>query len=134
MKSLVRSLALSALVLALAAPAFAQGTSNSPNDTTTMRTSRHRTSSRMHRHGTMEKTKKVDLNTASAEELKELPGVDQAMADKIIAGRPYTSARQLETKHILTRTEYNKVRNHVWAKGEKSEKKMKTEGSRMDRK
>lgn len=38
---------------------------------------------------------KIDLNTASQAVLESLPGVDSAMAKKIIAGRPYTSVADL---------------------------------------
>ena len=38
---------------------------------------------------------KVDINSATEKQLEELPGVGEATAGKIIAGRPYSSADEL---------------------------------------
>jgi hypothetical protein len=41
-------------------------------------------------------TPKLDLNMASLDQLKKLPGINEATAKKIIGGRPYASVMDLE--------------------------------------
>lgn len=59
--------------------------------------------------------KLVDINSASRAELKTLPGVGDAEADRIIAGRPYLSKAQLVTKNVIATGPYLQLRHHVVA-------------------
>jgi DNA uptake protein ComE-like DNA-binding protein len=45
--------------------------------------------------------KQLDLNSATRDELMSLPGVNDAAADRVIAGRPYGDPGQLVTRRIL---------------------------------
>jgi len=58
----------------------------------------------------------LDLNSASVADLKKLPGVGDAGAKKIVAGRPFTSTSQLVDKNILTTAAYDKVKDLITVK------------------
>jgi competence protein ComEA len=58
----------------------------------------------------------VDINSASKEELKKLPGIGDADADKIIAGRPYLSKAHLQTHNVVSPGVYLGLRQLVVAR------------------
>ena len=62
------------------------------------------------------KVKLVDINSASAEELKKLPGITDATAAKIIAGRPYGSKAWLVSHNIIEAAVYEGLKQQVIAK------------------
>ncbi len=62
------------------------------------------------------KVKLVDINSANKAELKTLPGIGDAEAEKIIAGRPYGSKAHLTTRGIIPRGPYDNLKDRVVAR------------------
>jgi len=55
----------------------------------------------------------VDLNSANKSQLMGLPGIDEAQANAIIAGRPYQRSHEVVTKGAVREDEYGKIARHV---------------------
>lgn len=60
-------------------------------------------------------TTQLDLNTATEDQLEALPGIGDAYAKRIIAGRPYAVKNQLVSKGILPQKVYDKIKTQVTA-------------------
>lgn len=57
----------------------------------------------------------VDINSAGKAELKTLPGIDDAAARRIIAGRPYPSKAFLVTRNVISPGVYAQIRKRIIA-------------------
>ena len=58
---------------------------------------------------------KLDVNAATADQLKTLPGIGDVTAQKIIAGRPYRAKNDLVSKKIISQSEYDSIKDQIIA-------------------
>ena len=63
-----------------------------------------------------QKAELIDINTATADQLKAIPGIGDAYSAKIVSGRPYKTKNELVQKKILPQAVYNKVKDRIIAK------------------
>ncbi len=55
----------------------------------------------------------INLNSATIEELDQLPGIGQITANKVIVNRPYLTVDELLTKKVVNKSVYEKVKSLI---------------------
>ncbi len=58
----------------------------------------------------------VNINRASADDLRSLPGIDDAAAHRIIDHRPYSDSDDLVKRHVLSRAAYDRIAGKIEAR------------------
>ena len=63
-----------------------------------------------------EKHALVDINSASPDELRAIPGIGDAYSKKIVENRPYKRKDELVQKKIVPQATYDTIKDHIIAK------------------
>jgi competence protein ComEA len=88
------------VALALAPVSFAQSTAAAPAKSS---------------KSTMSAADKLDINSATKDQLQALPGIGDAYSQKIIDNRPYRSKRDLVTQKVGPQPTYDTIKDQIIA-------------------
>jgi DNA uptake protein ComE-like DNA-binding protein len=91
------------------AQAAGKASDSSKTSTTSSKSKKKSTSS------STTKSAKLDINTASKEELSQLPGIGDALSQKIIDGRPYNAKNDLVRRKIIPQSTYDGIKDQIIA-------------------
>lgn len=65
--------------------------------------------------GFAQSKKQIDINSATEAEMVSI-GIEKAIAKKIIEARPYRAKTELVSKQLLTKEQYDKLKDQLIAK------------------
>jgi competence protein ComEA len=123
---ILKHLAATALSVALATTAFAQGMQQAPSGRSTNpppaasqskpSTAPSQQNMQSQQGSTATQGNLVDINSASKDELQKLKGVGPARAEAIEQNRPYRAKTDLKTRKIVPDNVYNDIQNQIVAR------------------
>src|SRR3990167_2896305 len=110
--SIIKSALITIALLLSSSPSFATESKAQKADAATANTK----SAKPKQNQPSAEIKLVDINSATKAELKKLPGIGDAEAEKIIADRPFLTKAHLQTHNIVTPLVYQGLRQLVIAR------------------